>query len=67
MIEISKKKDYNLLLQDIREALEMKYEDLKGLQGLRVKELTIKNRIEIGNHTFNQNDTSVGSKTDATQ
>ena len=31
LIEIYKRKDVNQLLQDIREALEMKYEELKGL------------------------------------
>ena len=42
IIEIYKRKDLSQLLQDIREALEIKYEELKGLQGLKVKEMTFK-------------------------
>ena len=42
LIEITMKQDFNNLLQRIRETFEMMNDDLKGLQGLRVKSLTKK-------------------------
>ena len=59
IIEIYKRKDYNSLLQDIREALELKYEELKGLQGLKVKDMILKKRINDVNATVVGIDTSI--------
>lgn len=38
-IQVTQKQDFNALFDRIRESLELKYEQLKGLKGLRVKEI----------------------------
>jgi hypothetical protein len=39
LIEITQQQDFNSLFSRIRESLEMKYENFKGLKGIRVKEM----------------------------
>ena len=46
LIEVTKKTTYKVLSDRITSALEEKYEHLKALKGLRVKELKLNNQKE---------------------
>ena len=47
MIEVTKKTTYKILSDRITLALEERYDHLKALKGLRVKELKLQNHKEV--------------------
>lgn len=43
LIQVTKKQDFKQFLSKINESLELRYDNFKGLKGLRVKELRTSN------------------------